>query len=360
MKVHTLFIVVGLFVLGLPGYSQLKYHDVDRLPLYGKVDEGTETRFERLPATLKGVSREAVWNLGKNTAGLYLRFRSNSTAVGLKWQVLQNTSMNHMTETGIKGFDLYALKNGQWTFVNSARPRLNSEHHEALIIANMGGSPQEFMLFFPLYDGVVDVQIGVDSLAFIGQPEVGLPTSGKPVICYGTSILQGGCATRPGMAHTNILTRRFNREFINLGFSGNARLDYELAELIASKEAALIILDFMPNVGVDLIEERAENFYRIIREKHPKTTILFVENPIYPHSEFDQRVKKDIQEKNDAMNRVFNALVSSGEQNLHLVPALGMIGVDGEATVDGVHFTDVGYLRYADFLHPYIDAYIQP
>ncbi len=360
MRIYTMFTIIGLLAFWLPGYSQLKYHAVDHLPLYGKMDEATETRYERLPVALKGVSREPVWNLGKNTAGLYLRFRSNSTSVGLKWQVLQNTSMNHMTETGIKGFDLYALRDGQWTFVNSARPRLNSTDHEALIIANMDGSAQEFMLFFPLYDGVVDVQIGVDSLAFVANPEVALPISHKPVVCYGTSILQGGCATRPGMAHTNILTRRFNREFINLGFSGNARLDYEIAELIASKEASLIILDFMPNVDVDLILERTEKFYRIIREKHPETAILFVENPIYPHSVFDQRLKQGIEAKNDALKRVFNALVSGGERNIHLVPALGMIGVDGEATIDGVHFTDLGYLRYADFLYPYIDAYIHP
>lgn len=352
-------IAIGLAGLLLPAHAQLHYHDASEFPLHGKMDEQTETRYERLPASLKGVSRDAVWELGKNTAGLYLRFRSNSASIGLKWTVSHNRMMNHMTETGIKGFDLYALQDGQWTFANSARPQTNSKDNEALVIANMDTSAKEFMLFFPLYDGVVDLQIGIDSTAFIEHPETNLPLADKPVVCYGTSILQGGCASRPGMAHTNILTRRFNRAFVNLGFSGNARLDYEIAELIASKDASLIVLDFMPNVGVELIEERTERFYRIIREKHPETAILFVENPVYPHAAFDQQVKKNIRDKNDALNRVFSELVSSGERNIYLVPALGMIGVDGEATVDGVHFTDVGYLRYAEYLYPYIDAYIQ-
>ncbi len=352
-------IVIGLIGLLVPAQAQLQYYTAADFPLHGKMDEQTETRYERLPAALHGVSREPVWSLGKNTAGLYLRFRSNSTSVGLKWTVSQNRTMNHMTETGIKGFDLYALKDGRWAFVNSARPKLNSVDHEALIIANMDDSAKEFMLFFPLYDGVVDVQVGVDSTAFIEQPELDSPLADKPVVCYGTSILQGGCASRPGMAHTNILTRRFNRTFVNLGFSGNARLDYEIAELIAAKDASLIMLDFMPNVDVPLIEERAANFYRIIREKHPETTILFIENPIYPHATFDRALHKNIQDKNAALNSVFSTLVSSGERNIYLVPAMGMIGIDGEATVDGVHFTDLGYSRYAEYLYPYIDAYLQ-
>src|SRR3546814_867423 len=151
--------------------------------------------------------------------------------------------------------------------------------NEALIIANMDTTYKEFMLYFPLYDGVVDLQIGVDSLAILAPPSIALPVADKPVVCYGTSIQQGGCASRPGMAHLNILSRWFNREFVNLGFSGNAKLDYEIAELIGDRDASLIVLDFMPNVNVQLIEERLEKFYRIVRRKAPHTTILFVKIP---------------------------------------------------------------------------------
>lgn len=357
MKAISFFIVV-YFVVCLPSFAQLQYHVAETVPLYGKISEDTETRYERLPASLRGVSREAVWELGKNTAGLYLRFRSNSTSIGLKWTLYQNRMMNHMTETGIKGFDLYSLINGEWVFVNSARPQVNSMNNETVIVQNMDTSEKEFLLHFPLYDGVVDLQIGIDSIATIEPSQMALPDASQPVVCYGTSILQGACASRPGMAHTNILMRWFNREFINLGFSGNARLDYEIAELIANKEASLIILDFMPNVTVELIEERMLTFYHIIRQKQPETNILFIENPIYPHAEWDRQVRHTVAAKNTALNRVFNELVSSGERNIQLVSALGMIGVDGEATIDGVHFTDVGYMRYAKHLYPYVNQYM--
>lgn len=351
-------LIIGLLGCCFPARAQLQYQHVESLPLFGKISEQTETRYERLPATLKDQSREAVWNLGKNTAGLYLRFKSNTTSVGLKWTLYQNRMMNHMTETGAKGFDLYGLKDNQWVFVNSARPQVNSLTNEAVIVANMDTTLKEFMLYFPLYDGVVDLQIGIDSLALLSPPSADLPVSTKPVVCYGTSIQQGGCASRPGMAHVSILSRWFNREFVNLGFSGNARLDYDIAELIGSRDASLIILDFMPNVDVVLIEEKLEEFYRIVRQKAPHTTILFVENPHYPQAEFDNQTKKTVADKNAALHAVFHRLVAKGEQHIHIVPASGMIGTDHEATVDGVHFTDLGFMRYAKHLYPYIEQYL--
>ncbi|MFB2120946.1 SGNH/GDSL hydrolase family protein [Parapedobacter sp. 2B3] len=358
MNVVKLASIIGFLGCWLPVLGQLKYHSVESLPLFGKMTDQTETRYERLPAALKTQSREPVWGLGKNTAGLYLRFRSNTTAMGLKWTLYQNRMMNHMTETGIKGFDLYCLDEGKWVFVNSARPQVNSLTNEARIVANMDTTFKEFMLYFPLYDGVVDLQLGADSSATIAPPLAGLPVADKPVVCYGTSIQQGGCASRPGMAHLNILSRRFNREFVNLGFSGNAKLDYEIAELIGHREASLIVLDFMPNVGVELIEERLEKFYRIVRQKAPHTTILFVENPLYPQAAFDRRVRQTIADKNAALHTVFHRLIASGEQHIHIVPALGMLGTDNEATVDGVHFTDLGFMRYANHLYPYIEQYM--
>jgi len=266
--------------------------------------------------------------------------------------------MNHMTATGTKGFDLYSLKENNWVFVNSARPQKEGLTHEASIIANMDSSEKEFLLYFPLYVGIVDLYIGVDSAAIIAPPLVELPVSGRPVVCYGTSILQGGCASRPGMAHVSILSRRFNREFINLGFSNNARLDYEIAEIIGDCDASVIVLDFMPNVNVKLIEQNLAEFYKVIRRGLPKVPILFVENPMLPQSEFDRRMKKFIDDKNAALRSVFHELVSDGDQNIFLITGPGMIGTDNEATVDGIHFTDLGFQRYADYLSPYVGRYL--
>jgi len=332
----------------MAAWSQIVYHDASIFPLLGKATEQTATRYERLPDSLENITRKPVWELGKCSAGLAVRFRSNSSVIAAKWDVLYNRTMNHMTPTGIKGLDLYALVDGKWRFVNSGRPEGKS--NKATIISHMNPMDREYMLYLSLYDGVTSLEIGIDSLATISQPQVRFPVREKPVVCYGTSILQGGCATRPGMAHTNILSRWLNKEFINLGFSGNAQLDFEIAEVVAGVEASLYILDFVPNASVKEIEEKADKFYSIIRSQHPHTPVLFVEDPIFTHTLFDQRINEEVKSKNRALHIFFDSLKARGEKNIYLLSSQNILGDDGEATVDGIHFTDLGFLRYAELL----------
>lgn len=355
--IKHLTLLLTLTVAFAPLKAQLKYHDVSQYPLLGKIQDDTETRYERLPASLKDVVRKPVWELAKNTAGLAIRFKSNTTSVGAKWELYQDRVMNHMAPTGIKGLDLYCLVDGKWIFVNSGRPGSTGKKNNATIISDMEKKEREFMLYLPLYDGITAIEIGVDSTATISPSALDLPTQTKPVICYGTSILQGACASRPGMAHTNILSRWFDREFINLGFSGNAQLDYEIAELITGKEASLIILDFMPNVNAKMVEEKLEKFYQIVRSKSPNTPIVFIENPMFPHSLFDEDVRKGIVDKNKALHIIFDK-IKKLDKNIILIPSEKMIGTDNESTVDGVHFTDLGFMRYSEYLYPILKPLI--
>lgn len=338
--------------------AQLKYHDASEFPLYGKATEATANRYTRLPDSLANISRGPLWNLGRNSTGMAVRFRSNSPTIAAKWKNTFNKRLPIMTETAIKGLDLYALENGEWKFVNSARPGTGIEH-KTTIIANMDTTEREYMLYTPLHDGLASLEIGIDSAAFIAPPAVESPRRGKPVVFYGTSILQGIAVSRPGMAATNILSRWLNRETINLAFSGNAFLDLEIAGVIAGVDAACFVLDFVPNASVDMMNSRMEKFYRIIREKHPKTPIIFIEDPIFPHSKFDQRIAKQIADKNETVRRIFNELVEKGEKNIYFVPSTDMIGADGEATVDGVHFTDLGTTRYSELLYPMIKKFLK-
>ena len=282
--------------------QQMTYHDASCFPLLGKATQDTGARYERLPDSLKNISRPPLWNLSRNSAGMAIRFRSNSTRIALKWENLFNNHMNHMTDVGIKGLDLYCWEeNGQWRFVNSARP--NGKTNQATVIANMQPKEREYMLYLPLYDGLVSLSIGVDSLSSIDQPQINYPIREKPIVFYGTSILQGGCASRPGMAHTNIISRRLNRECINLGFSGNGQLDLEVA--------------------------------RVMAEAH------------------------EVTRKNQTLNEIFNSLKKKGEKDIYLIHSEKMIGEDGEATVDGIHFTDLGMMRYANLITPFIKKMIK-
>ena len=263
-----------------------------------------------------------------------------------------------MTDVGIKGLDLYCWEgNGQWRFVNSARP--TGKTNQVTVIANMQPKEREYMLYLPLYDGLVSLSIGVDSLSSIDQPQINYPVCEKPIVFYGTSILQGGCASRPGMAHTNIISRRLNRECINLGFSGNGQLDLEVARVMAEVDASVFVLDFVPNASVEQMKERMETFYRIIRSKHPDTPVVFIEDPIFTHTFYDERIAKEVQRKNDTLKEILNRLKKENEKNIFFISSKKMLGEDGEATIDGIHFTDLGMMRYADLVCPIIKKAIK-
>ncbi|WP_353329682.1 SGNH/GDSL hydrolase family protein [Bacteroides sedimenti] len=354
IKIKKLVSLFALCCVFMTTKAQVKYYDAAVFPLYGKISDQTETRYERLPASIKDICRPPVWGLGKNTAGLAIRFRSNSKNISARWTLLQDYHMNHMAGVGIRGLDLYCLEKGGWRFVNVGRPV--GKENAATIISNMNGEEREYMLYLPLYDGVTHLEIGIDSLASIEQPRVESPVRKNPVIYYGTSISQGGCASRPGMAHTNILSRRLNREFINLGFSGNGQLDYEIAEIITGRDASLIVLDFMPNVNLKQIHEKADKFYQILRSKSPNVPILFIENPIFPFSDYDLSMQNVLKDKNDALRVFFKSLIKKGEKNIYFLSSDKLIGTDGEATVDGIHFTDLGFQRFADCLYPVIKS----
>lgn len=333
-----------------------KYVDAATLPLYGKVNDNTSARYERLPGSLHGQIREQLWDLGRNSAGLYIRFRSNSSNIRARWTSLNGFGMNHMTDTGVRGLDLYCIHDGEWRFMGSGRPVRGRKVTDARIVGHMEPEMREYMLYLSLYDGITELEIGVDEDAVIEAPEVNRPVCGEPVVMYGTSILQGGCVSRPGMVHTSIISRKLDREVINLGFSGNARLDPEIAEWMAQTEnPALFVLDFAPNSSPEIINEKGEAFFRILRNAHPDVPVIFIEEPFFPHHIFDMEMNAEIVGKIEALQVLFGKLLDAGEKNIYYVPSDDMIGDDGEATVDGTHFTDLGMERYVEVVLPVIE-----
>ncbi len=351
---------VSALLLGVSAFAQ-NWYDAATLPLYGKARQDTKELYERLPAEFEGRSRDAVWYLGRNSAGLYVRFSSNASAIWLRWSAKFGNHMNHQTLTGTRGLDLYVLTDkGEWRFMASGRPTLDSKDCEQKVIGAMEPKWREYMLYLPLYDGLTKLEIGVDREAVVEAPKVDLPRCDKPIVMYGTSILQGGCANRPGMAHTSILSRRFNREVINLGFSGNALLDLEIAELMASVEdPAIFVFDYVPNAYDYLIREKGEQFFRIVRDAHPDVPILFLEDPYFGHYEYDAGIKAEVDKKNAAQWELFCKLKKQGEKNIWYLKSDDMVGHDNEAFVDGIHFTDLGMMRYADWLAPHIRKHMK-
>ena len=204
----------------------MKYSDGQSFTIIGKYH--SEKNYARFPKDYENKLRKDVWDLGQNSAGISIRFRTNASEITVRWTLLDDNSMDHMAFTGIKGVDLYAWVDNKWKYVNTAR--VKGKVNEFTLVKTNGAIFREFLLNLPLYDGIDSLSIGVNSSAEITLPHENYLISKKPVVYYGSSIAQGGCASRPGMAFTNILSRAMDRSFINMGFSGSGTFDLPVGE----------------------------------------------------------------------------------------------------------------------------------
>ena len=349
-----------LLVVGSASSKGMIYHDARKFPLYGTAVKNDSVTYTRLPYLLKTKVRKELYDLGTNTAGMYIRFATDAKKMKVKWNSRFNVEMNHMAPSGIRGFDLYTLmEDGSWEFVGPARPVINKKKSTATVFSNNKPGMREYIMFFPLYDGVDSLYIGVDSAAVIENPKVDLPKNEKPVVIYGTSITQGACASRPGMCHTNMLVRDLNREVYNLGFSGNGRLDLEVAEVMASIDAGLYVIDCLPNNKVDALRKNIDPFFQYLRSRRPDAPILFVESPMFPGYMFDMTEEDTLNEKNAALREYYEKLKKQGVKNIYYFEAKDILTEDRQGTIDGYHFTDLGFYRFEKNILPVIEAIVK-
>lgn len=203
---------------------------------------------------------------------------------------------------------------------------------------------REYVLYLPLYNGVEKLEIGVNPQAKI-LPAVLRQT--KPICFYGASIMQGACASRSGLSLTALLGRRFEHAIWNFGFSGNSHAEPEVAKLLAELDPALSVIGPAPSLTVEFIATRLANFLQTLRNAHLSTPILLLENAIYQDAWTSPQRNAQPREANAALRIAFDKL-RNRINNLHFVEGEYSLGHDGEATVDGTHPNDIGFLRLSE------------
>jgi lysophospholipase L1-like esterase len=325
----------------------LKFVDGQSLTIIGKYH--SEKNYARFPKTYENKVRQDVWDLGQDAAGISIRFRTNAKQIVVHWTTLNDNVMDHMAFTGIKGVDLYAYLNNNWKYVNTAR--VKGKVNSFTLVKTDQAEFREYLLNLPLYDGIDSLSIGVNLDAEITRPVAGYLVTNKPIVYYGSSITQGGCASRPGMAFTNIIERAIDRTIINMGFSGSGTFDIPVAEAMSEIDASLYVIDCNPNTHTDQIYERAVALVKYMREKRPEVPILLVEAFHYVSGLGDPK-KSGNAEKNIELLHAYNTLKKDGISKLYYKKADGFIGDDFEGTVDGVHPNDLGMMRIAKALEP--------
>ena len=328
--------------------SKINYIGIYSKDAQGLVEPNGERKilFQRLPQRYQKSLRKDVWDLSENSAGVSISFETNSSELSVKWTIKLDFSMNHMTNVGVKGIDLYYKENGKWDYLSSGIP--SGKNNKVSLFKGLSEETRKYRLHLPLYDSVTDLQIGIheaSNFEIIRKKDL-------PIVFYGTSITQGGCASRPGIAHTNVISRSLGFECINLGFSGNGHMEESLGAIIAKIEAKLIVIECMANVDLETVRKNTIPLIQAIRKTRQDSppSIVFIEEPITNNRNPDQKYIQSIHQKNIELAEQVKIADDLGHKNVYIISQVGLIDQDSEATVDGTHYNDLGFERHAKHL----------
>lgn len=296
--------------------------------------------------------------LSKNTAGGQLAFKTNSTSLSIRVKLASASNMCTMTASGQSGFDCY-IKYGESPiyFEGVTAFEASKDEYEVTLFEKREPCDKEILLNFPLYNGVLSVELGLDATAIVSSPTKF--DIEKPIVFYGTSITQGGCASRPGMAYTNIISRRLNANHLNLGFSGNAFGEIELAQVITQiSDPSCIIIDFEANGGLNgMLEKNLVEFISHIRTVHTAIPILVVSRIPYKPESHSANATARRMELRDFQRQTVELFKDGGDTAIFFLDGSTMLGDDyDECYVDTIHPTDLGFSRMADKLTPIIKS----
>lgn len=333
------------------GQDNARYTDARQFQIVGK-GLPTSPVYQRLDSTQDRALTPAVKNLSKHSSGIAVLFETNSTYISAKWNLRRGLYHANIPPICHSGLDLYAWNNGKWQWVGVGRPGDKDTANANTLISNMDGQMRQYMLYLPTYNEITALQIGV-------APEAELRRTANPkidtthrMVIYGSSILQGASASRAGMSYSSILQRRTGWDVVNLGFSGNGKMEFPVAELLAEMPASLFVLDCIPNPTVEEVKERAYPFIKHLLDKRPEVPVLLVETVKRENGYFDQKIGQVTVDKNKAIREAYTKLKSEGYKQLYYLSADNLIGQDHEATIDGVHLTDLGFMRQVEAMMP--------
>ena len=321
--------------------------EVNGLPAY-KENGGA---LIRLPLSLQKTVRPAVWNLAQSPSGGRIKFRTDSTRLSIRLEYPSAPNMANMHAFGQTGVDAYV----DGVYISTAVADKDSTkgivvEKQYFDFSSQPPATREVTLYLPLYKGVKVLGIGLDENAKITVARrFALPA---PVVFYGTSITQGGCASRSGMSYQAILGRQLNIDFVNLGFSGNGMGEPEMAAAVADIPASCYVLDFAQNNRtLESLAKVYGPFVDTVRAKHPQTPIVAI-TPIYAAREaFADPSSSEIEKMRGHIRQVVSQRIAAGDTHLQLIEGTDLLGPSqGDGLVDGTHPNDLGFQWMADGL----------
>lgn len=324
--------------------DNIKFYDVLSKPfgIYGLIYENG--KFRRLPEKVAASVSEGVYELHANTAGGRVRFRTDSSYVAIKACMEKPGKMPHFALVGSAGFDLYADNEYSGTF----EPPFDIKDGFESVVELGTGKMRDILIDFPLYSDVCKLYIGLEDGAVVEEPTP--YRDAAPIVYYGSSITQGGCASRPGTCYQAYISRQFDIDHINLGFSGNAKAEPEISEYIRNLDMSVFVYDYDHNAPtVEHLNNTHERMFKEIREAHPDLPVIMMSRPKFYLDDAEKERRKIIE-------KTYENAISSGDSNVYFISGDELTELCGnEGTVDNCHPTDYGFAAMAAALSKVIE-----
>ncbi len=326
--------------------SDIEFFNIRQAPfkIYGVFYEND--RFRRMPESVAKSVSEGVYYLHSNTAGGRVSFKTNSPYIAIHAKMSDIGKMSHFTLAGSGGFDLY-IKNKKEKYFGTFIPPYNMTDGYEGVIELGGAKTREIVINFPLYSNVNELYIGVSNKSRLEAPSP--YKTEKPIVYYGSSITQGGCASRPGTTYQSIISKELDANYINLGFSGNARAEDEIVEYIKGLDMSVFVYDYDHNAPTsEHLMATHEKMFKAIRSTHPELPIIIMSRPKYS---LDENEKKRL----EIIKSTYNNAIALGDKGVYLLDGRALMKIArNDGTVDNCHPNDLGFYSMSRALLPII------
>lgn len=327
--------------------AKIKYVEATDLTLTGKIAP-TPQPYHRIDTARYPTLTPSESNLVRMSCGLTVFFKTDSRNITILTDYAKVGHYANMPDITVAGYDLYIKRNGDWLYAGSLAHKNNDGTQPLKLVADMDSSMKECMLCLPLFSELRSVRIGVDSQAVIEPLES--PFRHR-IVYFGSSFTHGASAGRAGMNYPMQIERHTGLYIMNLGVSGNSKLQPVFADILADADADAFVIDGFSNPTADLIEARLIPFIARIRETHPRTPLIFVQTIYREGCNFNLTIRQREQDKYDMARKMMKEAMKQFD-DIYFIDIPNMTGTDHETSVDGTHPSDLGLYRWASALQP--------
>ena len=357
MKSKTFLTLSAVAIMTIGQAFAQKYVDASTLNVEGRTQIVEGKPYARVDNTKYRFDNKQINAYCNYGAGVYVLFKTDSKNISAKWENAPRATAANMTPIVQRGLDLYIKRGGKWIFAGVGRPAKESANgkNKDKIVENMAEGEKECMLYLPIWCEIEKLEIGIDENASI-EP-LASPYKHK-VIVLGSSITHGASASRAGLTYTSRMSRKSGIDFVNLGFSGNCKLQPEFARLIAETEADAYMFDAFSNPSTKEIKERVADFVKTVAEAHPDKPMIFIQTTIRDRSTFNTKWAAWERERRETVSTMMTELAAR-YGNVYFLDSDDMLGHDHEATSDDTHPNDVGFARFADTWLPKVQKILK-